>query len=139
MITTEIKKIGRVIPIRLGPDEDLMEGMLAACRKYEAKDVIVLSAIGSLKHVNVLNAVPVEVRGEEIVYGYDDAPRTWGDRQGVLEMCSVKGLIHLADDGSADADLHLTASNAAGVVIGGKLVAGTLVKLTCEIVLGVLE
>ena len=25
MITTEVKKIGRVIPIRLGPDEDLME------------------------------------------------------------------------------------------------------------------
>ncbi len=136
MITTEVKKIGRVIPIRLGPDEDLMEGMFAACRQFGVKDAIVLSCIGSLKHINVRNAVPVEVRGEEIIYGFDDEPRVWGDKQGVLEMCSVKGLMHFADDGSVDADLYLTASNAAGTVIGGQLAAGTLVKLTSEIVLG---
>lgn len=130
------KNIVRMVAIRLGPDEDLLRGILNACRQYGIKDAVLLSCIGSLKHVNVYNSVPVGVDGDDIIYGYAPEARAWGDLQGVMEMCSVKGLIHFDENGEVDGDLFITFSNAAGTVLGGRLGEGTLVKLTSEIVIG---
>lgn len=136
MSTVTEKNIVRMVAIRLGPDEDLLKGIISACKEYNIKDVVVLSCIGSLKHVNIYNSVPLGVEGDQIIYGYAPAPQVWGDLQGVMELCSAKGVLHLNDAGEAEGDLFITFSNAAGTVMGGKLAEGTLVKLTNEIVLG---
>ena len=115
---------------------DLLQGIYDACKTYNFKDAVLLSAIGSLKHVNVFNCVPTSFENEEIHYGFSDKPREWGDLQGVQEMCSVKGTIHTDEDGEPAGNLYVTFSNAAGTVLGGKLAPGTLVKLTSEVIIG---
>jgi predicted DNA-binding protein with PD1-like motif len=136
MATIKENKIGRIIAMRLGPDEDLLQGILNICRKYGFENAVLLSGIGSLKQVHVFNEVPVSVSGGEIIYGYDSEPKIWGGRQGVLELCSLKGTVSTKEDGTRESWLHITFSNAAGTVLGGRLAEGTLVKLTSEIIIG---
>ncbi len=136
MSTMMENKIGRVIALRLGPDEDLLQGIVGACQEYDFKNAVLLSGIGSLRRVRVVNEVPVEIKGSEIIYGYDDEPKTWGDRQGVLELCSTKGSVRMEMPGTPQAELYITFSSAVGAVLGGRLMEGTLVKLTAEIIIG---
>ena len=139
MMTTAEGTIGRVIPMRFGPGEDLLKGILAVCEKHGIKNAVMIGAIGSLKHVQVLNQMPVGVSGDQIVYGYPETPQEWGGQQGVLEMCSIQGIICHTKDGKLVPQLNCTFSNAAGTVMGGRLAEGTIVMLTSEIVIGELE
>ena len=139
MAAVNEKNVVRMIAVRLGPDEDLLKGILNACKEYGIRDAVVLSCIGSLKHVNVYNFVPLGVSGEEIAYGYAPEAQAWGDLQGVMELCSAKGVLHVDETGEPSGDLFVTFSNAAGTVLGGRLGEGTLVKLTSEIVIGELR
>ncbi len=56
-----------------------------------------------------------------------------------MELCSTEGLIYHTEDGKPVPQLHCTFSNAAGTVIGGHMVEGTIVKLTLEISIAELE
>lgn len=136
MSTMMQNQVGRIIAMRLGPDEDLLRGIMNACRQYGFQNAVVLSGIGSLKQVCVFNEIPVSVCGKEIVYGYDTEPKAWGGRQGVLELCSTKGTLHTEKGGAVRSDIYITCSNAAGTVLGGRLAEKTLVKLTSEIIIG---
>jgi predicted DNA-binding protein with PD1-like motif len=139
MITTAEGKIKRIVPVRLGPGEDVLKGIAAACEKHGIKNGVLIGAIGSLKHARVLNQMPVSVKDEKIVYDYPEKPQEWGGLQGVLELCSTEGLIYHTEDGKSVPQLHCTFSNAAGTVIGGHMVEGTIVMLTLEISIAELE
>lgn len=129
-------KIGRLLAIRLGPGEDLLRGILESCQKYGFQNAALLSGIGSLKEVRIFNECLMSTTVEEIVYGYDQEPRAWGGRQGVMELCSVKGTVYTSPNGKSTHDLHVAFSNSAGTVLGGRLAEGSLVNLTAEIVIG---
>ena len=129
-------KIGRILTMRLGPGEDLLRGILESCQKHGFQNAALLSGIGSLKEVRVFNESLMSTAGQEIVYGYEQEPRAWGGRQGVMELCSVKGFIHTDKFGKFEHHFHVTFSNSAGAVLGGCLAEGSLVNLTAEIVVG---
>ena len=129
-------KIGRILAIRLGPGEDLLCGILENCQKYGFQKATLLNGIGSLKDVRIFNECLMSTSGEKIVYGYDQEPRAWGGRQGVMELCSVKGIVYTSPNRESKYDLHITFSNSSGTVLGGLLAKGSLVNLTAEILIG---
>ena len=139
MMTSVEGKICRVVPARLGPGEDVLKGITAVCEKYGIKNGVLIGAIGSLRHARILNQMPSEIKDGQIVYDYPEKAQDWGDLQGVLELCSVQGPIYHTEDGKPAPQLNCTFSNAAGTVIGGHMVEGTLVAMTLELTVAELE
>jgi len=111
--------IGRVkvVPLRLRPGDDLRRGLESWFVQQDEHAGCVISAIGSLSTAQLRfagrDAITV-IRGE-------------------LEILSLSGT--LSPDG---AHLHMAVADSRGTVIGGHLCAGSLVRTTAELVLGLL-
>jgi predicted DNA-binding protein with PD1-like motif len=107
----------RVVPLRLQPGDDLRAALEAWMGEQETKAGCVISAIGSLTVAQLRFA------------GAAEATTIRCD----LEILSLAGT--LSSDG---AHLHITLADCSGVVIGGHLCVGSLVRTTAEVVLGLL-
>ena len=107
----------RVVPLRLRPGDDLRLALEAWMAQQEEKAGCVLSAVGSLSEARLRlagAAEPTTIRGD-------------------LELLSLSGT--LASEG---AHLHIALADASGAVLGGHLAAGSLVRTTAELVMGLL-
>ena len=107
----------KVVPLRLQPGADLRRALEAWMEEQEEQAGCVISAVGSLS--------PAQLR----LAGAAEATAI----QGELEILSLSGT--LSPDG---AHLHLAIAGSSGAVIGGHLCAGSLVRTTAELVLGLL-
>jgi predicted DNA-binding protein with PD1-like motif len=107
----------RFTALRLTPGEDLRAGVEAAFAATGAKAGFVAAAVGSL------GPAMLRLAGED---GTTAIP-------GPLEIVALSGT--LSSDGP---HLHLAVSRADGTVAGGHLLAGSIVRTTAEIVLGLL-
>ena len=106
-----------VVPLRLTPGADLRRVLEAWMAEQQEQAGCVLSAVGSLSVVQLRLA------------GAAEATAIHGD----LEILSLSGT--LSPDG---AHLHLAIADNTGAVIGGHLGAGSLVRTTAELVIGLL-
>ena len=107
----------RVVPLRLQPGDDLRLTLEAWMGAQPEQAGCVISTVGSLSVAQLRLAGASEatvIRGE-------------------LEILSLSGT--LSPDG---AHLHIAASGSSGAVIGGHLCAGSLVRTTAELVIGLL-
>ena len=107
----------KVIPLRLPPGADLHRALEAWMGKQQEQAGCVLSAVGSLSLAQLRLA------------GAAQATAIHGE----LEILSLSGT--LSPDG---AHLHLAIADSSGAVIGGHLGAGSLVRTTAELVIGLL-
>ena len=107
----------KVVPLRLQPSDDLRLVLEAWMGEQEELAGCVLSAVGSLSLAQLRLA------------GATEATAIHGE----LEILSLSGT--LSPDG---AHLHITVANRRGAVIGGHLCAGSLVRTTAELVIGLL-
>ena len=107
----------KVVPLRLQPGDDLRLALEAWMGAQQEQAGCVISAVGSLSVVLLRLA------------GATDATAIHGE----LEILSLSGT--LSPDGS---HLHIAASCGSGTVIGGHLCAGSLVRTTAELVIGLL-
>ncbi len=107
----------RVVPLRLQPGDDLRRSLEAWMGEQQEQAGCVISAIGSLSVVQVHLA------------GAAEAAVIRGD----LEILSLSGT--LSPEG---AHLHIAVADRRGAVIGGHLCAGSLVRTTAELVIGLL-
>ncbi len=107
----------KVVPLRLQPGADLRRVMEAWIAEQEEQAGCVLSAVGSLSVAQLRFA------------GATEATVIRGD----LEILSLSGT--LSPDG---AHLHIAVADRQGSVIGGHLGAGSLVRTTAELVIGLL-
>ena len=107
----------KVVPLRLTPGNDLPQALEAWMGEQQERAGCVLSAVGSLSVARVRFA------------GAAEATVIRGD----LEILSLAGT--LSPDG---AHLHIAVAGSSGAVIGGHLCAGSLVRTTAELVLGLL-
>lgn len=107
----------KVIPLRLQPGDDLRRALEAWMGEQEEQAGCVISAVGSLSVAQLRLA------------GATEATAIRGD----LEILSFSGT--LSPDG---AHFHIAASDNSGAVIGGHLCAGSLVRTTAELVVGLL-
>ena len=108
----------KVVPLRLQPGDYLRQALETWMGEQEEQAGCVISAIGSLSVAELrfagAAAAATTIRGE-------------------LEVLSLSGT--LAADG---AHLHIAFADSRGAVIGGHLCAGSLVRTTAELVLGLL-
>ena len=107
----------KVVPLRLQPGSDLRQALQAWMGEQHEQAGCVISAVGSLSVAQLRLA------------GAAEATTITGD----LEILSLSGT--LSPDG---AHLHITIADSSGVVIGGHLCAGSLVRTTAELVIGLL-
>ncbi|MFU8884150.1 MAG: PPC domain-containing DNA-binding protein [Cyanobacteriota bacterium] len=107
----------KVVPLRLQPGADLRRALEAWMGEQEEQAGCVISAVGSLS--------PAQLR----LAGATDAKVINGE----LEILSLSGT--LSPDG---AHLHIAVADSSGAVIGGHLSAGSLVRTTAELVVGLL-
>jgi predicted DNA-binding protein with PD1-like motif len=107
----------KVLPLRLQPNADLRRALEAWIGEQEEQAGCVISAVGSLSVAQLRLA------------GAADATTIRGD----LELISLSGT--LSPDG---AHLHIAVADSQGALIGGHLCAGSLVRTTAELVIGLL-
>ena len=107
----------KVVPLRLQPGDDLRRALEAWMGEQEEQAGCVISAVGSLSVAQLRLA------------GAAEATAIRGD----LEILSLAGT--LSPDG---AHLHIAVADSSGAVIGGHLCAGSLVRTTAELLLGLL-
>jgi hypothetical protein len=107
----------KVVPLRLQPSDDLRLVLEAWMGEQEELAGCVLSAVGSLSLAQLRLA------------GATEATAIHGE----LEILSLSGT--LSPDG---AHLHIAIAGSSGTVIGGHLCAGSLVRTTAELVVGLL-
>ena len=107
----------KVVPLRLTPGVDLRLALEAWMAEQQEQAGCVLSAVGSLSLAQLRLA------------GATQATAIHGE----LEILSLAGT--LSPDG---AHLHIAIADSSGTVIGGHLCAGSLVRTTAELVIGLL-
>ena len=107
----------KVVPLRLQPGDDLRRALEAWMAEQQEQAGCVISAVGSLSVAQLRFAGATEAT---VI-------------RGVLEILSLAGTLSL--DG---AHLHLAVADSRGAVIGGHLCAGSLVRTTAELVIGLL-
>jgi predicted DNA-binding protein with PD1-like motif len=107
----------KVVPLRLQPSDDLRLVLEAWMGAQEELAGCVISAVGSLSLAQLRLAGATEARAIH----------------GELEILSLSGT--LSPDG---AHLHIAIADSSGTVIGGHLCAGSLVRTTAELVVGLL-
>jgi predicted DNA-binding protein with PD1-like motif len=107
----------KVVPLRLQPGDDLRTNLESWMGEQQEQAGCVISAVGSLSVAQLRLA------------GATEATAIRGD----LEILSLSGT--LSPDGS---HLHIAIADSRGTVIGGHLCAGSLVRTTAELVIGLL-
>jgi predicted DNA-binding protein with PD1-like motif len=107
----------KVVPLRLQPGDDLRLALEAWMGEQEVLAGCVISAVGSLSLAQLRLA------------GATQATAIHGE----LEIVSLSGT--LSPDGI---HLHIAIADSSGTVIGGHLCAGSQVRTTAELVIGLL-
>ncbi|MCS5700451.1 DNA-binding protein [Cyanobium sp. FGCU-52] len=107
----------KVVPLRLQPGDDLRLALEAWMGKQPEQAGCVISAVGSLSVAQLRLAGATQATA----------------MPGELEILSLSGT--LSPDG---AHLHIAVADRKGAVIGGHLCAGSLVRTTAELVVGLL-
>lgn len=108
-----------IIATRLRPGDDLKHELEKLAKEHKLTAGFVVTCVGSLSTVvlRMAGASP----------GKQDVRRYEGD----FEIVSLVGTVS-----ELDSHLHMSVSDNEGVVHGGHLKAGTIVKTTAEIVIG---
>ena len=107
----------KVVPLRLQPGDDLRRALDAWMAEQQEQAGCVISAVGSLSVAQLRFAGATE---EMAIHGD-------------LEILSLSGT--LSPDGI---HLHIAIADSRGTVLGGHLCAGSLVRTTAELVIGLL-
>jgi predicted DNA-binding protein with PD1-like motif len=107
----------RVVPMRFSPGDDLRLALETWMAQQQEQAGCVISAVGSLSVLQLRLA------------GQQESTTITGD----LEILSLAGT--LSPDG---VHLHVAVADSTGSVIGGHLYAGSQVRTTAELVVGLL-
>lgn len=108
----------RFIALRLFPGEDLLASLDACVAKNEIKAGWITGVVGSLSQAALRFA----------------AQPNSTQLTGAFEIIALSGTLD-AEGGH----LHLSVSDAQGLMRGGHVMPGCIVRTTCELVIGVLE
>jgi predicted DNA-binding protein with PD1-like motif len=100
--------------LRLHPDQDLREALDDFSKEYSIRAGVILTCVGSLKHVTLRMA------DENVIREFDEK----------FEIVSLVGA--LSPDGN---HIHISLSDKDGKTIGGHLKEGCIIHTTAEIVI----
>lgn len=110
----------KTIAVRLHDGQDLLEEIQLLDEEHNVQAGIILSAVGSLK----TSVIRVPVVDGQVKY---INPTN-------LEIDNLHGTVSMNG-----CHLHISVSDIGGVVRGGHLKKGCIIRTTCELVIGVLD
>lgn len=110
----------KTIAKRLVDGQDLMIEIQNLVKEHQIEAGVVLSAVGSLKESNI--RVPV-IDGEVKYINPTN-----------LEIDNLHGTVSING-----VHLHISVSDVSGMVMGGHLKEGCIIRTTCELIIGVLN
>ena len=111
-------KYNRIVPLRLLPGTDLMNGIKKICDDNGIRYGNLITAIGSLRKVTYQVLAPNEKAKMGAAY---TAPET---APGPIEILGIQGIIFETDTGETALHLHGTFCDENGKTFGGHLVPG---------------
>ena len=111
----------KTLPLRLTPGQDLRTALEAALLSHNCRAAFVLSGIGSLSTAGLRFA------------GAQQPERLTGE----MEILSLSGTVAF-DCVKSSSHLHMAISTATGLVLGGHVAAGCIVRTTAEVLLALL-
>ena len=124
-------ELSRVIPLRLLPGTDLMDGLKKVCEENGIRHGTILSAIGTLRKLTIQIFVPNEKT--KLGAGYDP-PQTI---PGPAEIMGIQGVIFETETGEVALHLHGIFCDKEGKTIGGHIVpGGNPILATLDAVIG---
>ena len=123
-------KFGKMIPTRVRPGTDVMEGLKKVCEEHGVKYGAVLFGIGSIRQLCYQVLVPKK----DSIWGagYSD-PTTI---PGPIEIVGIRGVIFQSEEGETLLHIHGSFSDQEGKCYGGHLVMGqNPVLATCDAII----
>ncbi len=110
----------KTVAVRLHDGQDLLEEIQKLATKHDIKAGVILSAVGSLKISNI--RVPVIDGQVKYIHPTN------------LEIDNVHGTVSING-----CHLHISVSDVEGVLSGGHLKVGCIIRTTCELIIGILD
>jgi predicted DNA-binding protein with PD1-like motif len=125
-----IGRLGRVIVMRLGPDEDLLPTIVRIAEETGVKQGIVLGGAASLRQASLRN-----VRRYPDAFPITDEVRIFSNFDGPVELLSLSGNISRTKDGAAYIHCHAAISTGMpdAAAYGGHVLPNTTVFSTAEL------
>jgi predicted DNA-binding protein with PD1-like motif len=122
-------KFGKILPILLTPDKDIVINIKEACSDNGIRAGTVLTAVGSLHKATVLHHASGKVKTSTL-----SPPKVI---PGPLQILSLVGVICEKDGGELHVHLHASVVDENGKVYGGHLLEGeSPVLRRTEVVIG---
>ena len=111
-------KFGRIIPVRLLPGTDVMNGLKQVCEENDLRSGYVLMGIGTVNQatIQIFRPKPESRLGA----GYTE-PETI---PGPIEILGLSGTIFETETGETALHLHASFCDQHGTILGGHVVAG---------------
>ena len=119
---TACGKSGRIVAFKLAPGDDILDGIVEVCEKYDLRNGMIIGAIGSLQ--NAIYKKVICIPEAKYHAGYGDDIHT----DGPLELVGMSGIICHSDDGEILPHIHITMNDG----LSGHLCPGTKVAITVE-------
>lgn len=122
-----------IYAVRFEPGEDVMKGLYEICEKYNIKNGVIISAVGSLDGATFMDPAPIP--GKEDLYAYGDPI----ELPAPVELISLDGIICTGEAGDTQLHVHCALSDQNGNGYGGHFTEGNIVLNTAEIVIGEID
>ena len=119
-----------IYAVRLEPGEDVMQGILNVCEKFDIGNGVIISAIGSLSGASIYDPKPVS--GKPGVYGYGEPIAL----PSPVELISLDGIICTGEAGDKQLHIHCCLADGNGKSYAGHFKEGNTVLNTVEMVIG---
>src|SRR3990172_9413228 len=110
----------KTVAVRLKPDADLVKEIKRICDENDIEAGVILSGVGGLSKAKI--RVPV-IDGKTKYIEPEN-----------LEIVSLDGTVS-----KNGIHIHVSGSDVEGKVWGGHLKEGSIVRMTCELVIGILD
>jgi predicted DNA-binding protein with PD1-like motif len=111
-------RFGKVVPVRLRPGTDVMDGLKHVCAQHKIKHAAILMGIGSLRQLSFQVLIPKAET--KLGAGYTEPMVV----QGPVEILSLQGVVFQSEEGEMLLHVHGTFADQAGKVYAGHVVMG---------------
>ncbi len=111
-------RFGKVVPVRLRPGTDVMDGLKEVCEQNGIRQGAILMGIGSLRQLSFQVLAPKP--DTKLGAGYTDPMVV----PGPVEILSLQGVVFQSETGEPLQHVHGTFADQNGKVYAGHVVAG---------------
>ncbi len=111
-------RFGKIVPVRLRPGTDVMDGLKQVCAQHKIKHAAILMGIGSLRQLSFQVLIPKPET--KLGAGYTEPMVV----KGPVEILSLQGVVFQSEEGEMLLHVYGTFADQAGKIYAGHVVMG---------------